>query len=78
MAENKMAENKDEVFLTTEEENLKNRIRYLEGELMAIREKAKVLAKVPPLTIRVDAATKQIAQDIVDYISDIKGIGKFA
>jgi len=78
MAENKMAENKDEVFLTTEEENLKNRIRYLEGELMAIKEKAKVLAKVPPLTIRVDAATKQIAQDIVDYISDIKGIGKFA
>ena len=60
---------------TTEEENLKVRIRYLEGELLAVKEKAKVLSKLPPFTIRVDAQTKQVAQDIVDYISNIPGVG---
>lgn len=69
---------KDEVLFTTEEENLKNRIRYLEGELMAIKEKVKVLAKLPPFTIRIDAQTKQVAEDILSYISEIKGMGKFA
>lgn len=61
----------DEVLLTTEEENLKNRIRYLESELSVIREKVKVLAKVPPLTLRIDAATKQLAEDILKYINNI-------
>ncbi len=72
-----MNDAKDEVLFTTKEENLKGRIRFLEGELLAIKEKAKVLSRVPPLTVRIDAASKQLAQDIVDYISDIKGMGKF-
>jgi len=61
----------DEKHFTTAEENLKNRIRYLEGELKVIKEKVKVLAKVPPMTIRIDAATKQVAEDILKYIDNI-------
>lgn len=63
---------------TTIEENLKNRIKYLESELTIIKEKVKLLANLPPFTIRVDAQTKAAAQDIYDYIKDIKGIGEFA
>lgn len=63
--------------LTTVEENLKGRIRYLEGELAVLREKAKVLAKLPPFTIRVDEQARSAAQDIVNYIDNIKGMGKF-
>ncbi len=58
-------------LLTTEEQNLKNRIRYLESELKVIREKVKVLAKVPPFEIRVDAATTQVAEDILKYVDNI-------
>jgi len=61
----------DEKHFTTAEENLKNRIRYLEGELKVIKEKVKVLAKVPPMTIRIDAATKQVSEDILKYINNI-------
>lgn len=61
-------------LMTTEAENLQNRIKYLEGEIKVLREKAKVLTQVPPITIRLDAATKQVAQDIVDYINGIGGI----
>ena len=66
-----MAEQQNEERFTTKEENLKNRIRYLEGELSVIKEKVKVLAKVPPMTIRIDAATKQVSEDILKYINNI-------
>ena len=66
-----MSEKENGVLFTTEEENLKNRIRFLESELSVIKEKVKVLARVPPFTIRIDAATKQLAEDILKYINDI-------
>ena len=66
-----MSEKENEVFFTTEEENLKNRIRYLESELSVIREKVKVFAKVPPFEIRIDAATTKLAEDILKYIDGI-------
>ena len=72
-----MAKKKNEEHFTTIEENLKNRILFLEGELMVIKEKAKVLAKLPPLTITIDEQTRAAAQDMVKYIEDIKGIGSF-
>jgi len=62
---------KEKQYFTTAEENLKVRIRYLEGELSVIKEKVRVLAKVPPMTIRIDAATKQVAEDILKYIDNI-------
>ena len=62
---------KEKQYFTTAEENLKVRIRYLEGELSVIKEKVRVLAKVPPMTIRIDAATKQVAEDILKYINNI-------
>lgn len=59
-----------EYDMTTEEENLKNRIRFLEGELMVIREKARILTEISPF--RIDEPTRQIAQDIVHCIDGIK------
>ena len=58
-------------LLTAEEQTLKNRIRYLESELKVIREKVKVLAKVPPFEIRVDMATTRLAEDILKYVDNI-------
>lgn len=61
----------------TVEENLKNRIRYLENELAVIKEKVKVLSNMAPLTIKIDTYTQGLAKDIEKYIDNIKGIGTF-